>query len=89
MSPSQEAGPTTTEVIQSLHRYLLTVQAKTENEGSRIVDVANDNHLPSHLKDYQSDPKHEMELEKLELEMLRRAIAEILAAPLMTRLHSR
>ena len=51
--------------------------------------IINFRYLPPYLKDHQSDPRHETELERLNIEISRRAIAENVAAPLTTRLHGR
>lgn len=51
--------------------------------------ILNFRYLPQYLKDYKTNQKNELELEKLNIEISRRAIVENLAAPLTTRLHDR
>ena len=51
--------------------------------------ILNFRYLPQCLKDYETNQKSELELEKLNIEISRRAIAANLAAPLTTRLHAR
>lgn len=51
--------------------------------------IINFRYLPVYLRDYKSNARHEMELEQLNIEISRRAIAGNVAAPLTTRLHGR